>query len=97
MAMLKYEVSVPHIKERSTGAKVGAATVDELAAAIYASFHGKCRCAAHPFEWDDNVDFHGWLPWTDNENTDDMVVKAFRTAAIAAAEALKAEGVRGAR
>lgn len=72
----------------------GQVSLEELAATMYNAFHGHCECAAHPFTWDDNGDFHGYLPWDEGKrNAGDDVVQAFRLAAIAAYDTLRNTGV----
>ena len=81
------------IEQADLTRRFGAATIEKTAAALYAAFHGDCRCTAHPFYFDDAGDFHGTLPWNEgHQEADDNVVQAFRLAAIGAYEALRSTG-----
>lgn len=83
-----------NIERSDVQREFGGVSLDELAATIYNAFHGHCECASHPFIWGDNEDFHGYLPWDKGRPcSGDDVVQAFRLAAIAAYDTLKATGV----
>ena len=72
----------------------GFVTTEQLAATLYNAFHGHCKCASHPFTWDDVGNFHGYIPWDEGRrNAEDDVVQAFRLAAIAAYDTLSKTGV----
>ena len=82
------------IEKKDLERKFGALTQEDIAATLYNAFHGECICASHPFEWSDNGDFHGEVPWERMAYEEgDVVVQAFRLAAIAAYDALRSTGV----
>jgi hypothetical protein len=77
-----------HIYRSDIEKKFGRSDIDTLAAAIYSTYHNECNCTAHPFD--------EGLPWCKRASeSGDVVVEAFRVAAIMASQIIKDYGIGG--
>lgn len=82
--------TITHIFPSDLEKKFGSSEVETLAAAMYSCYHAECACTAHPF--------YDGLPWLEKgRETGDVVVEAFRVAAIVAAQVIKDYGIGGQR
>lgn len=82
------------IENKDLKLRYGKIDVETLAATLYNAFHGECQCVSHPFYSADSGDFHGTLPWDEDQTYhDDAVVETFRVAAYAVRDILRSNNI----